>query len=147
MRGILPPIILSSQDYLRLGYLVADALRDRHPVGSFLMSEVERAYVCDDTEVPSDIVRLNDWVTFRVGDDPQQERKLLLCPNDFSNQRMHLSVLSLWGAALVGLRTGDQMKFNDYEGQLTQVTVVHVGALPGKQGLLSSRGRTISIDH
>lgn len=102
--------------------------------------------MCDDTEVPSDIVRLNDWVTFRVGDEPQQERKLLLCPNDFSNQRIHLSVLSLWGAALLGLRTGGQMKFNDYEGQLTQVTVVHVGALSG-EGLLTSRGRTISIDH
>jgi len=111
------------------------------------MSEVERAYVCDDAEVPSDIVQLNDWVTFRVGDEPHPERKLLLCPDDFSNQRIHLSVLSLRGAALLGLRIGDQMKFNDHEGQLTQVTVVHVGAVPAEHELLSSHGRTISIEH
>ncbi len=39
MREILPPIILPLQDHLRLEALVADALRDRHPVSSFLMSE------------------------------------------------------------------------------------------------------------
>ena len=73
MREILPPIILPLQDHLCLEALVADALRDRHPVSSFLMSEVDRAHVCDDRDVPSDVVRLNNWVTYPK--QPSEERK------------------------------------------------------------------------
>ena len=142
MRGILPPIILTSQDYLRLEQILADAVRDRHPVASFLMSEVDRAYVCDDKEVPPDIVRLNDWVTYRVGDDPRKERKVLVCSEDFNDGRIHLSVLSLMGSAVLGLRAGDRLRFPNYKGELTLVTVESIGPQPDEPPFLTAHRGT-----
>ena len=38
----LPPIIIARPDYARLERLANNAVRERHPVGSFLMSEIRR---------------------------------------------------------------------------------------------------------
>lgn len=141
MRDILPPLILPSHDYLRLEELVADALRDRHPVSSFLMSEIGRAHVCDDKEVPHDVVQLNDWLTYRVSDHPGNESRMLVFPEDFSNEQIHLSVLSLLGAAVLGLRAGDQLRFLDFKGDPTLVTIKSIGAQPDTPALLSTRRR------
>jgi regulator of nucleoside diphosphate kinase len=141
MREILPPIILPSQDHLRLEDLVADALRDRHPVSSFLMSELNRAHVCNDKEVPPDVVRLNDWVTYRMDDHPRCESKILVFPQDFSNELIHLSVLSLLGAAVLGLRAGDRLQFLNFKGNRAVVTVESIGAQPDTPALFSTRRR------
>lgn len=139
MREILPPIILPLQDHLCLEALVADALRDRHPVSSFLMSEVDRAHVCDDRDVPSDVVRLNNWVTYRPSNHPRSESKVLVLPQDFSNERIHLSVLSLLGAAVLELRTGDRLQFLDFKGDSTLVAIESIGVQPDASAILSMR--------
>lgn len=139
MREILPPVTLPSQDHERLEQLLADALRDRHPVSSFLMSEVDRAHICDDREVPPDIVRLNDWVTYRQNDSPHSESKMLVFPQDFSDEQRHLSVLSLLGAAVLGLRVGDRLQFLDFKGELALVAIEGIGARSGAPILLSTR--------
>jgi regulator of nucleoside diphosphate kinase len=145
MREILPPIILSSRDHLRLEKLVADALRNRHPVSSFLMSEVDRAHVCDDNEMPADVVRLNDWVTYRVADQSRSESRILVLSGDFRDERIHLSVLSSLGAAVLGLRVGDRLQFFDFSGDPTLVAIEGVGARPDTPALMmmhKSRGTT-----
>lgn len=146
MRDILPPIILSSRDHLRLEEFVADALRNRHPVSSFLMSEVDRAHVCDDNEIPADVVRLNHWVTYRVADQPRSESRILVLSRDFGNERIHLSVLSSLGAAVLGLRVGDRLKFFDSSGDPALVAIEGVGARPDTPALLmmhKSSGTTL----
>ena len=47
MADQLPPIIIARRDYARLERLADNALRERHPVGRFLMSEIRRAVVFD----------------------------------------------------------------------------------------------------
>lgn len=139
MREILPPIILPLQDHLRLEALVADALRDRHPVSSFLMSEVDRAHVCDDRDVPFDVVRINNWVTYRPSNHPRSESKVLVLPQDFSSERIHLSVLSLLGAAVLGLRAGDRLRFLDFKGDPALVAIESIGLQPEASTTLSMR--------
>ena len=95
----LPPIIIARRDHARLERLADDALRERHPVGRFLMSEIRRAVVFDTNKVPEGVARLNEWVTYRVDGSRQSESKILVCPDELRNGQIELSVLSPLGAA------------------------------------------------
>jgi regulator of nucleoside diphosphate kinase len=107
------------------------------------MSEVDRAHVCDDNEIPPDVVRLNNWVTYRVSDRKRSETKVLVLPQSFSNEQIHLSVLSLLGAAVVGLRVGDQLQFLNYKGDPALVAIESIGAQPGTPALLLMHKRKV----
>lgn len=43
----LPSIFIARRDHARLERLAVDAVKERHPVGRFLMSEIRRAVVFD----------------------------------------------------------------------------------------------------
>lgn len=74
--GQLPSIGIARRDHARLERLADDAVKERHPVGSFLMSEIRRAVVFDSNQVPDGTVRLNEWVTYRVDGGRQSESKI-----------------------------------------------------------------------
>jgi regulator of nucleoside diphosphate kinase len=127
----LPPIIIARQDYARLERLAYNALRERHPVGRFLMSEIRRAVVFDTNRTPDGIARINEWVTNRVDGSRQSESKILVCPDEFRNDQIELSVLSPLGAAVLGMSIGQRMKFFSIEGGLHSVIVEDVVAPAG----------------
>ncbi len=127
----LPPIIIARRDHARLERLADDALRERHPVGRFLMSEIRRAVVFDASEVPEGVVRLNEWVTYRVDGSRQSESRILVCPDELRNGQIELSVLSPLGAALLGMSIGQRIKFFSIEGGLHFAIVEDVVAPPG----------------
>ena len=78
----LPPIIIARRDHARLERLADDAVRERHPVGRFLMSEIRRAVVFDTNKVPEGVACLDEWVTYRVDGSRQSESKILVCPDE-----------------------------------------------------------------
>jgi regulator of nucleoside diphosphate kinase len=102
----LPPIIIAGQDHVRLERLANGALRECHPVGRFLMSEIRRAVVFDTNNIPESVVRLNEWVTYRVDGDRQPKSKILVRPDELRNGQIELSVLSPLGAAVLGMSIG-----------------------------------------
>ena len=114
----LPPIAIAKRDHARLERLADDALRARHPVGRFLMSEIRRAVVFDTNTVPEGIACLNQWVTYRVDGSLQAESKMLVCPDELRNGQIELSVLSPLGAAILGMSIGHRIKFFSIEGGL-----------------------------
>ena len=124
----LPPIIIARQDHVRLERLANGALRECHPVGRFLMSEIRRAVVFDTNNIPESVVRLNEWVTYRVDGDRQPKSKILVCPDELRNGQIELSVLSPLGAAVLGMSIGQRIKFFSIEGGLHSVIVQDVGA-------------------
>ena len=86
----LPPIIIARRDYTRLERLADKALRERHPVGWFLMSEIRRAVVFDTNKRPDDVACINEWVTYRVDGSRQSESKILVCPEVLRNDKIDL---------------------------------------------------------
>jgi regulator of nucleoside diphosphate kinase len=56
----LPPITIARPDYERLKPLAEDAVRKRHPVGRFLMSEISRAVVFETNKMPDGIACLDE---------------------------------------------------------------------------------------
>ena len=61
-----PPIIIGRRDYALLERLADNALRERHPVGRFLMSEIRRAVLFDTDRKLDGVACINEWVTYRV---------------------------------------------------------------------------------
>jgi regulator of nucleoside diphosphate kinase len=137
----LPPIIIARRDYADLERLAVNALRKRHPVGGFLLSEIRRAVVCDAYKMPRGVARLNEWVTYRIDGNKQTESKILVCPAEFRRAEINLSVLSPLGAAVLGMRVGNCMKFFSNEGGLHFVIVESVVAPVGAPLLFPLKAR------
>ena len=127
----MPPITVARRDHARLERLAVNALRERHPVSGFLLSGIRRAMVCDANKMPYGVARLNEWVTYRIDGSKQTESKIVVCPNEFRNAQISLSVLSSLGAAVLGMSVGNCIKFVSIEGGLHCVIVEDVVAPPG----------------
>jgi len=137
----LPPIIIARRDYARLERLADNALRERHPVGRFLMSEIRRAVVFDTNNRPDGVACINEWVTYRVDGSRQSESKILVFPDELRNDQMDLSVLSPLGAAVLGMSIGHRIKFFSIEGVLHSVIVEDVVAPAGAPLLFPLKAR------
>lgn len=113
---ILPPVSIPASDRPRLEGVVREAVADRHPVAGFLASELLRAEIFTEHELPADTVTLNGWVTYRIDGSWLPEARLLVCPQDYRLAAVHLSVLSPLGAALIGLRVGSRIGYCSIAG-------------------------------
>jgi regulator of nucleoside diphosphate kinase len=125
---ILPPVRLRNRDWTHLMQLAFDPRYNGDPVTPFLRAEVHRAVVIEDDQLQKDIVHLNAWVTYQLDKRPAQTR-LLVDPNDYVSDVMHVSVSSSLGAALIGIRVGDPMPFLCTEGNVHLVTALDVREL------------------
>jgi regulator of nucleoside diphosphate kinase len=126
MSRALPPVIIPAPDYARLERLARAAWSDQHPTARFLLSEIRRARVVDDTVCRDDIVTLNRWVTYRL-DLGRYESRILVHPEDYVSSERQLSVLSPVGTALIGIKVGDRMPYLSIEGAFHVVIAVSVG--------------------
>ena len=142
----LPPIIIARRDHARLERLAVNALRKCHPVSGFLMSKIRRAVVCDAYKMPRGVARLNEWVTYRIDGNKQTESKILVCPEEFRSAEINLSVLSSLGAAVLGMRVGNCMKFFSADGGLHFVIVESVVAPAGAPLLFPLKARCVAIE-
>lgn len=117
-----PPIVIGFGDFNLLQQLVTRAIDDRHPVVGFLAGELERAEIHHNAASYSN-VRLNEWVTYRSDKGEPLESRLLVLPETFRGGRLHVSVLSALGAALVGMPVGASMRYVGIDGVWRTVTV------------------------
>src|SRR4051794_9962713 len=106
--AVQPRVLLSGSDFTRLRDL-ARATLARHPIADavkdaqFLLEELDRADIVPPDWVPTGVVGMNSYVEFR--DDPAGtvRRLQLVYPYQANLEAGRLSVLSLVGAALIGL--------------------------------------------
>ena len=117
MTNTMPPGSMAATDLRRRkqGAAGARTSPDRHPVGRFLFSELERASACA-PDASDRCVRLDEWVTFRADEDGPLESRMLVLPDNFRSSTVHLSVLSPLGAALLGLQAGARMPYVGIDG-------------------------------
>lgn len=137
----IPPVSIASGDIVRLKRIAEQAVNNRHPIGSFLLSEIERASVYEPAAVPLDCVRLDEWVAFRADNEEPLQSRILVTPENFRNNSYHVSVLSPLGAALVGLRVGASMRYIGSDGTSHTATVVGLDPPDGVVSLMQRRSR------
>ena len=108
----LPKITLPASDYPRLERLARVAAQQGDMDAMSLMAEINRAEIVpDDARDIESIVTIGCWVTYRSNWGVPRKTVELVWPEDRSSDPARISVLSPLGAALIGLRVGDQMPY------------------------------------
>lgn len=106
----LPAISVTASDYARLEKLARTAAQQGDMDAEFLLVEINRAEIIpDDARGVESIVTMRSWVTYRTDFGVCRKTVHLVWPEDLMSDLARISVLSGLGAALLGLRVGDQM--------------------------------------
>lgn len=120
-----PKIVVSDIDYKRLSDLAAGALNRIPDVAEELQSEMDRAEVVSAGAVPGNVVQMGSTVEFR-SDAGQQRRVTLVFPGDADISANRISILTPIGTALVGLATGQSIRWMTRDGREHELTIVSV---------------------
>ena len=121
-KGALPAITLRSDDFDALDRLVGD-LPGTGPAG-LLQQELDRAEVCDDVDMPRDVVGLNRWLHYADDRHPEVRRVQLVLPREADIDAGRVSILSHVGAGLIGLKEGQSIVWPDPSGETRKLTPV-----------------------
>lgn len=108
----LPAIALTASDYPRLEKLARIAAQQGDMDAMFLLAEINRAEIApDDAHDFESMVTIGSWVTYLTDWGIPRKTVQLVWPEDCRSDLAQISVLSSLGAALIGLRIGDQMPY------------------------------------
>ncbi len=90
-----------------------------------LVGELESAQVCDDTDMPKDVIRFNTTLTIGAEKGWRKTFKLVM-PNESDVKTDKISILTPMGAAVMGYAEGDSItwEFPAGEQKLTIEKVV-----------------------
>jgi transcription elongation GreA/GreB family factor len=108
----LPAIALTASDYPRLEKLARIAAQQGDMDAMFLLAEINRAEIApDDAHDFESMVTIGSWVTYLTDWGIPRKTVQLVWPEDCRFDLAQIPVLSGLGAALIGLRVGDQMPY------------------------------------
>jgi regulator of nucleoside diphosphate kinase len=108
----LPRIALTSSDYPRLERLARVAAEKGNMDAIFLMGEISRAEILpDESNDARSLVTVGSWVTYWINWGFPPRTVQLVWPEEGSSTPVCIPVLSSLGAALLGLRVGDEMPY------------------------------------
>jgi regulator of nucleoside diphosphate kinase len=108
----LPKIALTASDYPRLEQLARVAAQRGDMDAIFLMGEIDRAEIVpDEANDVRSLVTVGSWVTYWTNWGAPQNTVQVVWPEECSSASARISVLSPLGAALIGLKVGDEMPY------------------------------------
>jgi len=129
-----PDIVVTSRDLQRLQALIRGSASG---VVDQLDEELERAEVVAPGEVPRDVVTMNSEVTFEDTGSGVQRSVRVVYPEAADAARGLISILSPLGAALLGLRVGQEFDWIMSQGN-RRVRVIGVPYQPEANGDFNS---------
>ena len=116
-------LILRETDFQRISSMIGGATEE---VQEFLQTELDRAKVVPDDQLPVDVVAMNTTVTFLDLATNKTNQVTLVYPFDANIAENKISVLAPVGAALIGLRVGQTIKWPLPGGKEKELKVVNV---------------------
>ncbi|GLJ00670.1 nucleoside diphosphate kinase regulator [Sphingobium sp. BS19] len=121
-----PPIQIRETDAERIGNLAIEAEERLPQVAELLLAEINRAKVVPDSRLPGDVVAMQSTVKF-VDEASGVERTLqLVYPQAADIEAGRISILSLVGAGLLGLRPGQSISWPDRAGKQRALRIMEV---------------------
>lgn len=121
-----PPIQIRETDAERIGNLAIEAEERLPQVAELLLAEINRAKVVQDSRLPGDVVAMQSIVKF-VDEASDAERTLqLVYPQAADIEAGRISILSLVGAGLLGLRPGQSIAWPDRAGKQRPLRIMEV---------------------
>ena len=125
-------IYITERDWDRLERMVSGA--GKAPNIAKLRNELDQATVVPSEEIPSDVVTMNSRVSFRALDTGEESEITLVYPSDADVNRRRISILAPVGAALIGLRVGDEIEWPLPSGKTRTYRIVSVLFQPEAEG-------------
>ena len=121
-----PPLQMRESDAERISNLAMDMEGRMPQVAELLIAEISRAKVVKDSHIAPDVVAMMSTVKF-VDDASGVERTLqLVYPQDADIEAGRISIMSLVGAGLIGLRAGQTISWPDRGGHMRPLRIVDV---------------------
>jgi regulator of nucleoside diphosphate kinase len=121
-----PPIIISDSEHDILVGLARHGAR-RHPeAAKLLMEETDRADLVPAARMPHDVVALGSTIVFTDEATGVTRRVQLVLPPEADIGQGRVSILSLVGVGLIGLRAGQSIDWPMQDGRLRRLSVQRV---------------------
>ncbi|MDF3074274.1 MAG: GreA/GreB family elongation factor [Alphaproteobacteria bacterium] len=121
-----PQVLLSTADFGRLEALASASVDKLLAAAVLLLNEIDRAEVRPKSELPDDVVVMGSHVEFRDEASGAVRRVQIVYPHEADIAADRISVLTLIGAALIGLRVGQSIDCPTVDGQRRALTVLGV---------------------
>ncbi len=123
-RNDLPEICVTSGTYDRLTSLL-NSNRD-HPAAELLANKLAKARKCMAEDINVDTITMNSRVRYRLNFEKVAESRILVFPKDYFPTGQFLSVMCPLGVALLGLKSGAEAVYEQWDGfaQVLSVEVV-----------------------
>lgn len=129
-QAALPPLLLSAADHTRLTGLASAALARFPEAATRLLAEAERAEIVEDGALPADAIAMYSYVEFHDAAHGTTHQAQLVYPGEANIAAGRISVLTLVGAALIGLSAGQSIAWPTRDGRERRLTVRRVSRQP-----------------
>lgn len=124
-------IYITDSDLERLRALVDQHTEGRDAASAErLAAELDRAVVVDPARLPRDAVTMDSRVTFEEARAGRVREVVLVYPANANPAAGRISVLAPVGAALLGLRTGDEIEWPLPDGRTARIRILAVTQPP-----------------
>jgi regulator of nucleoside diphosphate kinase len=120
----LPPITVSSADRDRL-FAVLDNFKGDSDQIDYLYDELARARFVEADAMPEDVVTLGSRLRFRNEATGKEHERVLTLPHETHSVSDAISILTPAGAALLGLKVGDEIQW-PHQGHFLRLRLLNV---------------------
>ena len=118
-------IYITEKDIDRLNSILMN-IKDS-PVVRKLQDELDRATILNPEEIPPDVVTMNSRVQFKTLETDSTSEITIVYPSDADSSQARVSILAPVGAALIGLRVGDEIEWALPTGLVRTFQILSVG--------------------
>jgi regulator of nucleoside diphosphate kinase len=125
--GQKPQIVIAGMEHARLVSFAENMAAQNPDAADDLLSELDRARVVNDDEVPHDVVRMGSTVRYRT-DNGASRTVTLVYPGEADISVGKISVLTPIGTALLGLSSGQSIDWITRGGRQQELHVLGLGA-------------------
>ncbi len=129
-----PDIIISELDYSRIDNLLRATPGIATNIKSALLTELERAELVAPEQIPANVVTMNSQVKFSVISSGVTFTLKLVYPKDMADSGNTISILAPVGSAMLGLKEGDEIDWQDGQGGMLQVRIEAIEYQPERAG-------------
>ena len=128
-----PQIIISEQDLNRLETMLDHQMK-LSPTMQHLEDELARADVVSPQDIPANVVTMNARVKITIAPSTESTEITLVYPHDFKGEAGQVNVIAPIGTAILGLTEGQQIEWQQPDGQLMKVKIEKVIYQPEREG-------------
>ena len=116
-------ILITEKDLVRIKHLISTQASEEFEKLDY---ELERANVIGTEEVPSDLVTMNSKVRFLNVEENREMVVSIVYPSEANFSEGKISVLASLGSALIGLRVGQEIKWELPDGRERSLKILEV---------------------